>query len=133
MNRKNLLIIGSITILLAFACINEGDKAEAVPSTLVPVETFERVLADFALAESATNMNVKNVSAYRLDTVYAFDPLAENGIRKSQFDSTLVFYSRHPALYKKVYENVLTLLSEMQTRHDSISVKRTDSLTPQAK
>ena len=67
-------------------------------------------------------MNIKNVPVNKLDTTYAFDPLEENNVRKSLYDSTIQFYAQHPELYKKIYENVLTLLSEMQARRDSLSI-----------
>lgn len=110
-------------ILLAiclWSCSSHDGKAEAPPANLLPADTFSRILADFALAESAANINIQNVPNYRLDTVYAFDPVLENRVRRSQYDSTLNYYSKHPDQFKKIYENVLSLLSEMQTYRDSL-------------
>lgn len=122
-NFKAILIA---TTCLVFACTNDQSKPVEIPATVLSSEKLEQVLVDFALAESASNMNVKNVAIQRLDTVYAFNPLKENNVRKSQYDSTLSFYSKHPELYKKIYENVLARLTGMQTRRDSL---RLDSAT----
>lgn len=106
--------------LLLVACSQQSAPVPERPANLLPQERFEQLLVDFALAESAANMNIKNVPNYRMDTVYAFDPLKDNGVRPSQYDSTLAYYAHHPDLYKKVYENVLAQLSELQVRRDSL-------------
>ena len=113
---------------LLFSCGSapENDMNVQIPPGIMDEEKFSKVLADFALAEGAVNINAKNVQIQRFDTVYAFDPLKDNHASKGQYDSTLAFYAKHPKLYKKVYENALALLSEMQTRRDSI---RTDSVS----
>lgn len=126
MNLRFTLLLFSAMLALG-ACHHPNETDERPPVNILPAATFERVLADFALAESAANMNIKNVPNQQLDTVYAFDPLADHGVRRSQYDSTLLYYSMHPEEYKKVYENVLALLSEMQTRRDSLAA------TPPAK
>lgn len=107
-------------VLLLSACSVPNEQSETPPANLLPADTFCQILADFALAESAANMNIENVPNYRLDTVYAFDPIRENKVRRSQYDSTLTYYSEHPDQFKKIYENVLVLLSEMQTQRDSL-------------
>lgn len=118
-----ILIIAAAYFLSA--CGNDQNAPVEIPATVLPSEKFEQVLVDFALAESASNLNVKNVAVQQLDSVYAFDPLKENNVRKSQYDSTLAFYSKHPELYKTIYENALARLSEMQSlrgnfRKDSV-------------
>jgi len=104
----------------------EQEEDVRVPANLLSEEVFTKVLVDYALAESAANLNIKNVPNDRYDTVYAFDPLKENHVSKSRYDSTLKFYAAHTKLYKKIYENVLAALSEMQTKRDTI---RTDSIS----
>ena len=79
-------------------------------------------MVDFSLAESASNLNVKNLPAEKMDSAYAFDPLEENNVSRSQYDSAVSFYSKHPSIYKKIYENVLATLSKMQLRNDSAKV-----------
>lgn len=120
MNFIKPLISVFLAGLVLCAC-NGEQQAPIPPENILPAAKFEQILADFALAESAANMNLKNVSVIRIDTAYAFDPVKENNARQSQYDSTIQFYSQHPELYKKVYENVLTLLSEMQSQRDSMA------------
>lgn len=116
------IALSSALTFATLACGNENTAGtrSTVPPNLLPEDVFVKVLTDFALAESAVNLNVKNVAVNRMDTVYAFDPLKENHVKKSKYDSTVQFYIKNPDLYKKVYENVLAALSEIQTRGDSL-------------
>lgn len=64
-----------------------------------------------ALAESAAGVNIKNVKAAQIDSIYNFNPLVDHGISKEMYDSTLSFYAQHPDLYKEIYQDVLNRLS----------------------
>jgi hypothetical protein len=115
------IILFSLTILFV-SCGKNAEKKVEIPAGILNQEQFTKVLTDFALAESAANMNIKNVIIQKTDSVYAFDPLLENNVRKSQYDSTILFYTANPELYKKVYENVLVALSELQAKRNTIKV-----------
>jgi hypothetical protein len=114
-------------VLVSAICVAgcSNDKAVAIPAGVLSKEAFTKVLVDFALAESAANMNIKSAPVFKIDSVYAFDPLKENKVTKVQYDSTLAFYTRHTDLYQDVYQNVLTELSNMQTRRDSLKTHAT--------
>lgn len=88
------------------------------PTNIIREDIFTKILADFALAESAANLNVQKTNIQKIDSVYAFDPLTENNVRRTQYDSTIAYYSTHTEEYKKIYENVIVLLSEMQAKHN---------------
>lgn len=112
-----LLFIPVFVFALA-SCGGKKEKETTLPPGIMSEETFTRVLTDFALAESASSMNVKNINLQKLDSIYAFDPLNDNGVTREQYDSAVHFYVRHPDLYKKIYENVLAELSEIQLKKD---------------
>lgn len=111
---------------LFYACGNSQHKAANVPSGILNEEQFCKVLTDFALAESAANLNIKSISPIKTDSVYAFNPLVENNIRKSQYDSTVQFYTKQPEVYKKIYEKVLGRLSEISADRTKLN---SDSLS----
>ncbi len=125
--KKNLLTPWLYIVLVTAFLLACGKPAEqndaALPANILSEEAFSRLLVDFALAESAINVNVYNIPVSRMDTIYAFNPLNDNHVRKAQYDSTLAFYAAHPELYKKVYEAALAALSQMQGRRDSLSAK----------
>ena len=109
-----------------------------IPSSVLSRQQFTKLLIDFAMAESAGGMNIKNVPAKQIDSVYAFDPLKENHVTRAQYDSTLAFYTQHADLYQEVYQDVLTGLSAMQTHRDSLKTRddakhKADSLAALAK
>jgi hypothetical protein len=105
-------------LLLLLSCSKKEAEEVKVPDSVLSEEVFTKVLRDFALAESAANINVKNVPYQKIDSAYAFDPLKENKVTQAQYDSTISFYVRHPDLYKKVYEDVLAALSDLQTKRN---------------
>ena len=78
------------------------------------MEKFSDVIVDFSLAESAASLNVLNVPGLKGDTVYAFNPLLDNKVERTTFDTTLYFYSHHPKLFKEVYVLALEKLSKLQ-------------------
>jgi hypothetical protein len=97
------------------SCKEDGSEA-SVPKGILSKQEYAKVLTDLALAESAANLNVKNVRIEKLDSTYAFNPLKENKVSAGKFDSTALFYSQHPELYKDIYDEVLRSLTEMQEK-----------------
>ena len=118
----NKLFVFVLAALLISACGSGENDDIKIPNTILSEEKFTKLLVDFSLAESVGNLNVKNLPAEKMDSAYAFDPLEENNVSRSQYDSAVSFYSKHPAIYKKIYENVLATLSKMQLRNDSAKV-----------
>jgi hypothetical protein len=110
----NILLL--TVFFLMTACKAEKDKEAPRPATVLDEEALAELMTDFAMAESAANLNAKGVDINRLDSVYAFNPLKERGLRKSQYDSTISWYIAHPTQYKKVYERVIEKLSELEAK-----------------
>jgi len=121
------LLVASFVL---FSCHSLNEQDIKMPANIINEDTFTKILVDFALAESAANLNIKNAPLMKLDTVYAFDPLEEHHVTKSKYDSTLLFYSQNATLYKKVYENVLASLSELQTARDLFKPDSVSSIKP---
>lgn len=120
-NRKfiNTVLLAAATAF-AWRCGTAPEDRIIVPANIIPRDKMALILVDFALAESATALNIKNAPINRLDTVYAFNPLADHGIRRSQYDSSINFYSSHPELYKPIYDTVLAKLSALQVAREKI-------------
>lgn len=116
------LFIFLLAAIVFSSCGSVDDSNITIPDSILSEEKFTKLIVDFSLAESASNLNVKNFPAEKMDSAYAFHPLEENKISKAQYDSAVSFYSKHPAVYKKIYENVLATLSKMQHKNDSIKV-----------
>lgn len=109
-----------VLTLFVFSCGKKNNEAVEIPPGIIGRDTFARILVDFALAESAANMNIKNTLLLKLDSVYAFDPLEDNGVTLARYDSSIAFYVRNPEVYKKIYEQVLASMSEIQTKRNPV-------------
>jgi hypothetical protein len=112
-----IIFAGSFSLLI-FSCGRKEEEVLQIPPDVLSEDSLTILLTDFALAESAASMNVKNVPLQKIDSVYAFNPIKENGITRARFDSSLSFYSRYPETYKRVYDNVVIRLSEMQAKRN---------------
>ena len=134
---KKNIFFGLIVVVVVSCGTNKNE--ETVPNTILDEKTFTTILTHFLIAESATNLNIKNADIAKFDSVYAFNPLKENNITKAQYDLTLDFYAKHPKLYKQIYEDALQQLSELQTQKraalvaDSINKIKKDTLIKNAK
>jgi len=116
---KSSIIISFCSIIF-YQCSQNNLESEDAQDNILNKELFSKILVEFALAESAANLNIKGVSIQKIDSVYAFDPLYENKVRKSQYDSTLIYYAHHPKEYKIIYENVLVVLSKLEAKHSLV-------------
>lgn len=128
MKTKAVLIHCLLVCVLLFssACGSNKDESVEIPKGILSEDVFVKILRDFALAESAGTLNIKALPGFKTDSAYAFNPLIENNVRQSQYDSTIAFYIDNPELYKKVYENVLAELTKLQAKRvfaakDSVS------------
>lgn len=104
-----IFILGAVLV----SC-NDEKKEDPIPDYVLNKEKFSDVLVDFSLAESASAVNILGVTPAKGDTVYAFNPLLDNNVKRVTFDTTLYFYSHHPKLFKEVYALTLEELSKMQ-------------------
>ncbi len=111
---KHFFVIFTSCFLFV-ACSSNNNEIE-IPENVLTKKKMIDVLTLFYLAEGTSGINVKNVETPKFDSTYAFNPLKDKGINKSTFDSSLVFYSKHPTTLKLIYEKVLENLSEIQAK-----------------
>ena len=100
-----------IICVFMFASCIDPSKETNVPKNIIEEEKFIEVLKDLALAESALNLNITNLSGPQFDSIYNFNVYAENGVTKSEYDSTLKHYSSKPGEFKRIMEVVLERLN----------------------
>ncbi|MCE3228808.1 MAG: hypothetical protein K0S32_3359 [Bacteroidetes bacterium] len=122
--RTHTLVL--LALVLIFSSCSEEENSVEIPPGILKQEQFAKILTDLALAESAANLNIKNVKIEKIDSTYAFDPFKENNTTQQQYDSSAHFYSMHPDLYKEAYEKSMQMLVEMQAKRAQLQAK-TDS------
>ena len=112
--QTTLLKLLVLLSLIFFSCKPRLEEDEVVPKHLLSEDQFVTILTDSYLAEGAAGINVKNVAGEKFDETYSFNPLHDYSIRKSQFDSSMTYYSNHPKKLKLIYDRVLEKLSKFQ-------------------
>lgn len=111
----NLIKLFIVSVLL-FSCKPLKEEDEIVPDIVLSEEQLVNVLTDFYLAEGASGINVKNVTGEKFDSTYVFNPLKDNSIDKAKFDSSMVYYTKHPKKLKLIYDKILDKLSAAQAK-----------------
>ncbi|MES2131683.1 MAG: DUF4296 domain-containing protein [Bacteroidota bacterium] len=102
-----------LCIALFASCRPKTDEDEQPPSHVLSEQLFLKVLTDCYLGEGAAGINVKSVTGEKFDSAYIFNPFADNNVTKQQFDTTIVYYSKHPQKLKAVYNKLLDNLSQI--------------------
>ncbi len=117
---SHLLHTNLIKVALLFSffasCSTNNENNEAPPSNVLTEEQMIQVLTDAYLAEGASSINIKNATGEKYDSVYQFNPIKDNQIKKSTFDSSITYYSKHPKKLKIIYDKVLDKLSVIQAK-----------------
>jgi hypothetical protein len=95
-----------------FSC-NEKDIPK--PDHLIGKKKMIHMLADIHLAK-AYNQRQHNVSdSLRLSsTDLYYSVLAKYNVQDSIFTRSVIYYSSHPKLYEKMYNDVINILKEME-------------------
>ena len=104
-----------IASFLLFSCRPSKEEDEVVPDYILSEDQLVNVLTDAYLAEGASGINIKNVTGEKFDSIYLFNPLKDNHIEKTKFDSSMSYYCRHPKKFKIIYNKVLDKLSVTQS------------------
>lgn len=119
---RNYLAI--LIIVLALAC-----SKNSVPRGILSEKQITPVLVELHLAEAINaqrfSMEVNRLN-YQEDLYLTI--LKKYKIDKKVFEASVLYYGKHPDLYKPVYDEVLNRLNEMEVKNkakDSIDSKKT--------
>jgi len=113
MNYFTILRI-SILCCVLFSCRPKQENVEVNQKNLIEEELMVTILTESYLTEGATSLNIKNVRFEKFDSAYAFNPIKENKVDRAKFDSTIVYYTRHPKLFKKLLDKVVAKLETIE-------------------
>ena len=114
---KNTLLL-VFTLMLLFSCRPQ------VPSEYIQPDELEDILFDYHIAENiAANATYKGGNSTAMTQIaYREAVLNKHGVTEAQFDSSLVYYTRHTEQLKKIYENLSKrLTAEAQALGSSVS------------
>ena len=114
MNLSGIKYLTPILLLLVSCSVRNDDVI--IPESILSHKEIVKIITDCYLAEGATGINVKAVTGQNIDSVYLFNPLKDNRCAKTKFDSSILFYSKHPILFKQVYDDVLEQLNKIAAK-----------------
>ncbi|MEZ5069400.1 MAG: DUF4296 domain-containing protein [Bacteroidales bacterium] len=111
-----LLLILAGMLMLTVSC---KKTPEISGEGVVARDVFVNMLVDLHLVDGVTN-DPSYVKRYPLtDSIDLLGPILDKyGVEKSVFDSTMTAYSRQPALFDELYNDVLMKLNMMQDEND---------------
>ncbi len=109
-NGKIWLIIGVFHLI---GCTRNNEVN--YPDYLIERDKFIQIQKDMALAEAMLNTNIENANGEKFDSLYNFRIFKQYGINKTDYDTTLYFYSHHPKLFREIMEEVLEQLNIEKT------------------
>lgn len=112
----NLIKLFIISIVFLSSCKPTSDDNDVVPSAILTEQELENILVDAYLSEGASGINVKGVPGEKFDSTYLFNPLIDHHVEKAKYDSSMVYYTKHPKKLKAIYDKVLDKLSVIQAK-----------------
>jgi hypothetical protein len=113
--KSSIIKYFTISILFLVSC-SVKDTDVVIPETILSKEETIKIITDCYLAEGASGINVKAVTGQNIDSVYLFNPLKDNNCTKTKFDSSILFYSKHPVMLKQIYDDVLEELNKIAAK-----------------
>ena len=116
-----------ICILYSVLCILSGCR----PKGILHSWEMKRLLVD--LHKTDALLQYKGVIGFNHEedrTYYYARVLEEHGVTQAQFDSSLVWYTAHPALFDKIYPKVL---AELKAEEDQYRALMPTELEPPRK
>ncbi|MCX7986913.1 MAG: DUF4296 domain-containing protein [Bacteroidales bacterium] len=118
-----------LIILLLVISISCGKKSEEkTPPYIIPKNKLIPLLVDYHLAQGLSNSTAFRMRTQKYPTINLSDSvLAAHGYSHAQFDSTLLYYSRHINEFNEIYEKVITELNRMQAKIEEKKVKPSDT------
>ena len=104
--------VKTVFIIVAFFLLLQSCSQEKTTSVdVIPQDTMAMVLADIHIADATLNVIMNSEKFKEIDDYY-FSILKKYNISRSRFDSSIVYYSREPEVYGKVYEDVMFIISQ---------------------
>ncbi len=103
---RNILIFGMAILMMA--CSNN------VPKGILPEKELIPVLVEIHLAESVfiQRYAMQVTRANYLEDLY-LSILKRHHLDQKKFEESILFYGKHPEIYKPIYDEVLNRLNEM--------------------
>jgi len=109
----------SLFIVLVLSMYSCSD-AKKEPDYLIASDSLVGIMVDMHLVETAANLKLIGADSLKPNYNQMFEAIfKKHGITKTEFDSTLFFYSKKPDEISGIYDKVLERLSELDAEASS--------------
>lgn len=96
-----------IVCIVVFACTRKKSKMAVIPE-----KEMITIIKDMHIADGTFMVSKRRSELMNADSVNYYDPIFEKyGYTRSQFDSSIAYYSTKPEILTKIYDQVLEELS----------------------
>jgi hypothetical protein len=114
---KRLFLLIFVPILLLFSCAPKEDlSSEKVPVNIIQPDSMVDVIVDMQLTEAVMREHRLTGKFEDSLAIVSFEKVfVKHNINKEKFEESLSFYKQNLRLYEKIYENVITRLSQLQS------------------
>ena len=117
MSRKlnRILLVGGLAVLCSCK--------PSIPRDVIDPDDMEDILYDYHLADAAANLNNDSTRFYNA-RLYQLAVLKKHGVTEAQFDSSMVYYTRHTEKLYAIYEQLAKRIGgvpESETTDDGLN------------
>ena len=103
-------IIALLTLTFLFSCSGQDTSPESV----LPIDKMVQVQVGIHLMEAEQGQRTIDQTINGTDTFSFQTIFSKEKITRSQYDSSMIFYTAHPKLLDEVYDKVINVLNKMQ-------------------
>ena len=114
---KRLFLLIFVPILLLCSCAPKEDlSSEKVPENIIQPDSMVDVIVDMQLIEAVMREHRLTGKFEDSLAIVSFEKVfVKHNTNKEKFEESLSFYKQNLQLYEKIYENVITRLSQIQS------------------
>jgi hypothetical protein len=107
------------TLIIFIGLFSCKPKTHSVPSSVLPANTMSTLLSEMHIADAVTAMQQSgepdSLNQYLADYKQAI--LNQYKVSSDQFLASITFYEQHPEMLDSIYAEVITKLSEKETKY----------------
>lgn len=97
--------------ILISSCTGKQDPAPPLNK-----EKMATVLTDLTLMEATLSIRAANGKPIEADSTVRFNIYKEHSVSKGAYDSSVAYYSKHPAEFKEIYDKVQENLEQLKSK-----------------
>lgn len=114
--KRNILYLFTAFLLLTACYTAPENETAPAPENLIDRDKLVLIIADVEITESALRQKqnvgheIKNIKETYYHSIFS-----KYNISREQFDSSMTYYKQDPEVMDKIYEDVITRLSMMES------------------